>query len=109
MAVQSLARGDLEARRELEDATRLAAKGRYRCRVCRKEGPQQQGLLVTYGGNVLLAICPACVAAPITISRDGSAISVELQRGKPQLIVGATSMQEVPQHLANPRVEVKKL
>ena len=104
---------DLEARRAMEDATRLAAQGKYRCRVCNKIDAQERGLLIAFAGNVLLAVCPSCVHAPIVIQcREGS-ISVQMQGGQARRvpnIVLARSMREVEGAiLAQPQVKQVKL
>ena len=83
--VQSLAPADLKARRELHDATRLAAQKKYRCRRCCRVDHVTKAVLVAFAGNVLLAICPGCMAGPIVLERVGGSIQVtmpSLQAGR---------------------------
>lgn len=108
--VQSLSATDLAARRALEDATRLAAQGKYRCRVCNRVDDQERGLVIAFAGNVLLAICPTCIHAPIVIRREPSGLSVQMQGGRDSGIVLAGSMREVEgARFATPRTEKVKL
>ena len=32
----------------------------YQCRFCRKTKPLSEGIVTTWGGNVLFALCPEC-------------------------------------------------
>lgn len=79
----------------MEDATRLASQGHYRCKLCQKVDRQERGVVVAFAGNILLALCPACLHRPIVISREGGAIKVELQGAAPHNLHTASSMREV--------------
>lgn len=104
--IQSLAPKDLAARRALEDATRLAVQGKYRCRVCQRVDMQERGLVIAFAGNVLLAVCPSCIYRPIIIRREAGSISVQLQSDRESSIVLATNMNEVAgMQIAKPKVE----
>lgn len=104
--VQSLASADLTARRAMEDATRLAAAGLYRCRICNKVAPQEQGLVIAFAGNVLLAVCPTCMHAPIVIKREAHGISVSILKQQRSTIHVARSLKEVEgMRLATPNVK----
>ena len=104
--VQSLDAKDLGARRALEDATRLAAQGKYRCRVCKRIDEQERGLVIAFAGNVLLAVCPTCIHRPIVVRREPNGISVQLQGTSDGGIVVASSMKEVEgMKLAQPKAK----
>lgn len=108
--VQSLNAADIAARRALEDATRLAVQGKYRCRVCQRIDDQERGLVIAFAGNVLLAVCPTCIHAPIVIRREPEGLSVQLQGGRDSGIVLASSLREVEgMKFAAPKTEKVEL
>lgn len=109
--VQSLDAASLQARRMMEDATRLAAKGQYRCRVCGVVDKQENGVIVAFAGNILLALCPGCIKGPIMISRNSRGIMVQMANPKKSNIVLASDLSNVERHLkvAKPKVTKVKL
>ena len=73
---QKTAKSRAIARRRAE----LAAKGVYECMgACRKTKPLAEGIVVTWGNNVMLAICPECFpATPILMRRTEQGVAVEV-------------------------------
>lgn len=57
----------------------LAAKGLYKCMgKCKGIYPLNDGIVTTWGGNVLLAICPTCFPeTPMLIRRHPRGIEVK--------------------------------
>ena len=64
------------ARRRAE----LAHRGVFECMgECRRTRPLASGIVVTWGGNVLLAICPECFPnTPIIMRRGPQGVKVEI-------------------------------
>lgn len=103
--VQSLTPTDLAARREMCDATRIAAQGKYKCRSCGKIAAQEEGLIVAMLGNVLLSVCPGCIQGHIIISREGSSIRIEMPRPSDNRVILASDLSSHGICAANPSVE----
>jgi len=99
-----------EAERELRDATTLAYQGMYKCRMCHKIAPQGDGVVISFAGNVLLAVCPECITGPIILRRDGGYIHIDMPKPKDNRVI-LTSGLATSQGLvtARPDVEVTKL
>jgi len=52
IAAESLARS--------RESVTLADQGLYRCRFCKQTKPLAEGIVVSWGGAVIFALCPAC-------------------------------------------------
>jgi len=55
---EQLKRNESHARQRA--AASLAAEGKYTCRFCYKAKELHEGIVITWGGNVMFAFCPAC-------------------------------------------------
>jgi hypothetical protein len=69
----------------------LAEDGKYECRYCKQVKPLTEGIVVTWGGQVFFALCPACF--------PGRPISIEqtvLSSGKPGVSVGFLKQGDAP-------------
>lgn len=108
--VQSLAPRDLEAHRKCQDATRLAAQGKYRCHTCNKVDEIQEGVIIAYLGNILLSICPGCITGPIRIDRSDTKIKVIMPRAEDSSIILASDLSRIDEVVAaKPQVIRTKL
>ena len=92
-----------ESRARLRAAAALAELGSYRCGGrCRKVKPMKEGLVVTWGGNILFGICPECFpASPVVMRRklaDGQEsvwVGPLKEEDRPPDILPVSSMLEV--------------
>jgi hypothetical protein len=75
----------------LRDATNLAEAGSYRCHRCKAVKPLEDGLVVSWGGQVFFAVCPTCIPGyPIMIEET------TLRNGKPGFRVGPPKGGQTP-------------
>lgn len=67
-----------EARQHLADQARLAARGRYKCASCGKEGYLKHALLVVARRNILVGLCmnPSCIGNGVIIKNTGDGLIV---------------------------------
>jgi len=80
-----------ESRARLRAAAALAELGSYRCGgKCRQVKPMKEGLVVTWGGNILFGICPECFpASPVVMKR-------KLANGQESVWVGPLKDEDRP-------------
>lgn len=100
---------EIEARHVMRDATRLAAKGKFRCNICKQVAPQDEGILATYAGNVMVGIHPECVQGGIHILVADGVINVEFERREHNRIVSLSDISQRPITTAKPTVERTEL
>jgi len=68
---------ELATMQRMREESELAGRGLFRCRKCSRTRQLDQGLIVTYGGNVMFAICPECLpGTPLVIERRENAFYV---------------------------------
>lgn len=87
----------------MHDATRLAARGLFRCWECRQEGPQEDGIVVAYAGNVLMAMHPQCMRGEIHIRRVDSSIEVEVPKLSERRVVLGGDLADSDVRIADPK------
>jgi len=94
------AKSRMIARRRAEHA----ARGVYECMgACKQVHPLSEGIVVTWGNNVLLAICPACFPdAPIKIGKCAKGIEVGFLNvaDKPADILAVSDMSSAKDFIA---------
>lgn len=67
----SLSRTERESRLRATENQRLAEAGTYKCMGrCKQVRPLHVGLVTTWGGNVLYAICPECFSGSPVVMRE---------------------------------------
>lgn len=72
-------------------AAELASQGKYRCRFCQQVKPLPEGVVVTWGGNVMFALCPTCYPKrPIIMEQRND------DEGRPGLYVGFLRPEDHP-------------
>lgn len=98
-----------DARREMLEATRLAARRLFCCRVCRRVSPQEDGIVIAFAGNVLLALHPECMTGPIYIERTDSTIKVEFTSGAQSNLMLLGDLVDSDVCIAKPEVQKVKL
>lgn len=78
MGPEARARADAVAasRVRARQAMELAQLGKYRCMGrCRKVKDLHEGIVVTWGGNVLFGMCPECFPAVPIVMREREMLS----------------------------------
>jgi hypothetical protein len=89
----------------MQRMARIAHSGEYECFRCRKIDKQENGLVVAFGGGILLAMCPECMdAGPVMIRREGGYIRVTMPRPTDNLVVQASQIPDAGLAVANPDV-----
>lgn len=69
----------------------LARAGLYSCRFCHQTKPLQEGIVVTWGGNVMFALCPECYPGrPIVLEERKDS------RGERAVYIGFLKSQDHP-------------
>lgn len=81
----------------LRETTNLAEQGSYRCWKCREVHPLTEGIVVSWGGQVFFAQCPACFPGAPVIIRE-----TILSDGRPGVHVGFANPDDAPR-VAIPR------
>ena len=98
----------LDHNQQMREATRLAAKGKYKCRTCGKIDDQDKGVIIAFASNVLLGVCPDCITGPIILRRDGNQITVQMEKPSMGRIVAASNFDR-PSGLVVAKPTVKKV
>jgi len=87
----------------------LAAQGLYQCMGrCRKIYPLAKGIVVTWGGNVLFAVCPECFPEiPVVLKRKLNSNGQQAiyvgplkEADRPADIVPASSLSQVSEFVS---------
>lgn len=98
----------VEQNQQLREATRLAAKGKFKCRTCGKVDDQDKGVIIAFASNILLGVCPDCITGPIVLRRDGNKITVQMEKPSMGRIVSASEFDR-PSGLVVAKPAVKKV
>lgn len=72
-------------------AAKLADQGQYSCRFCRKVKPIKEGIVVTWGGNVLFGLCPACYPGRPIVIKDK-----QMMDGSKGIFCGFLNESDIP-------------
>lgn len=101
---------DIQQRIELETRIKLAADGKYKCNICSKTAPQDEGVIVAFQGSPLLTVCPTCIPGAIIIQRHPQGISVVMPNVNKRKVLLPDELPRMPgMRPAAPQIEKLKI